>query len=264
MDERDRTEKRYASAGIGYPIGFDEVALETIDLIAEKAKVVQVEKGYYLHYIDPSGAELWQYHSEDGEPNQLKPYFEGNTTYFAFLNMIIRNHDCGFYGIGASCSDEPIHRKEDVKLFMSVVLPTGHAYKNLLNKSVQLKVTAIPKSGTQLLDFSYTKKTWNKFKENNSVIPFLAKDFVKDETGEYPLFEGNNQIFLLIQKVEQKTNTSNGREFIHVTGEVDKGFLLDVVVETTFFPPEAVLPGRSMYGEFTLHGVLIDKNGKRV
>lgn len=258
-----RTEKRYPPAGIGYPIGFDEVALEVLDLLDEKGKKVSVGNGHYVQYKDPSGAELWRYFYENGEgEGSVEPYFEGIRIHPAFLNMVVKNPDYGFEGVGASVGQPGISRMEEVEVFMAVVFPTGRAYQNLRDTTVNLKVTAIPQTGVKLLDFSYTEKMWAQMKESGR-IPFLASSFVADDTGRFPVFRGENQLFTLIKKVEKKINASNGREFLHIIGEVDQGHLLDIVVETIFFPGE-LLPGRSLFGTFTLHGMIVDDQGNRL
>lgn len=261
MNDAKRSELRYPIAGIGYPIGFDEVALETLELLDEKAERVPYEKGEFLRYADPSGAELWRHLDEESNYGPLYPYFEGEITHRAFLNMVVKNYDHGFAGVGASCGDQDISSMEEVKVFMAVNLPAGHAYQNLRDTAVDLKVTAIPETGVNLMDFGKTEELWAQMKSQGT-IPFLASDFVPNEAGKYPTFEGNNQVFTLIRKVEKKTNASNGREFLHVIGEIDKGYLLDIVVETIFFPGE-ILPGRSMLGNFNLYGMIVNE-GRRV
>jgi|GEM_PF-3851779 len=255
-EDAKRSEKRYPCAGIGYPIGFDEVAEETLELLSQEGKEIQFEEGGYLTYTDPSGAQLWGFSSADGF-GPLLPYFKGAITYHAFLNVVVRNLNFGFKGIGASCGEEGIASMEDAELFMAVMLPIGHMYKDLRDQQVLLKVTAIPKTGVKLIDFSMADRLWKEQKEAG-IIPFLASDFVRDENGAFPPFEGSNEIFLMIRKVSKHVNTSNGREFLHVIGEVNNDYLLDVVVETIFFPGE-VLPGRAMYGTFNLYGMIVDE-----
>ncbi len=243
-------------SNIGFTIDTEEEFVSLIEKSFETASQIEVPWGFYIHFIDSSGAELWTQLNLDGEYIGFHPHFHGTSRRVVALTRQIEGEESeldGMFHAWANPAEltEPesgdypfVFNVPDMKVLDEMVYP----------QNVEIQLTAFATE----LEFYPNEDDY--YGSQDEELQFAIESFMpiglfeEDENGEnpepYAVFSG------VVQQSEIRTNEMTGEEFYWMLvdtlgGEVD-------VVASKELCESLPNPLSIIQGQFWLSGRLLD------
>ncbi len=243
-------------SNIGFNIDTEEEFATLIEKSFETASQIEVPWGFYIHFIDSSGAELWTQLNLDGEFIGFHPHFHGMSRRVVAITRQIEGEDSeldGMFHAWANPAEltEPesgdypfVFNVPDMKVLDEMDYP----------KNVEIQLTAFAS------DLEFYPNEDDYYGSQDEELQFAVESFMpiglfdEDENGEAPepfaVFSG------VVKQSEVRTNEMTGEEFYWMLvdtlgGEVD-------VVASTDLCESLPNPLSIIQGQFWLSGRILD------
>lgn len=242
-------------------IGFEVETMEDFKELVVKAcnrgKEVPADNGYYMHYSDKSGAEIWAQINSENNIIGAHPHFKGKSKRTVCLvNNVEREgtHLDGAYYAWANPKDENNPESGDYPFVFDV--PNFKTNKKIkLPQNVQIQLTA----------FAWSVNCYDSEEEfdkkQNQELKYAVQSFIPSglfsPKGEdtrpaqaHGIFTGN------IIEWEKRTNEFSGKQFYWLLVET-LGGQVDVVADEIYFDEEPKIAG-VIHGQFWLSGCILN------
>jgi hypothetical protein len=243
-------------SNIGFNIDTEDEFATLIEKSFETASQIEVPWGFYIHFIDSSGAELWTQLNLDGEFIGFHPHFHGMSRRVVAITREIEGEDSeldGMFHAWANPTEltEPesgdypfVFNVPDMKVLDEMDYP----------QNVEIQLTAFAS------DLEFYPNEDDYYGSQDEELQFAIESFMpiglfdEDENGESPepfaVFSG------VVQQSEVRTNEMTGEEFYWMLvdtlgGEVD-------VVASTDLCESLPNPLSIIQGQFWLSGRILD------
>jgi hypothetical protein len=243
-------------SNIGFNIDTEDEFASLIEKSFETASQIEVPWGFYIHFIDSSGAELWTQLNLDGEFIGFHPHFHGMSRRVVAITREIEGEDSeldGMFHAWANPTEltEPesgdypfVFNVPDMKVLDEMDYP----------QNVEIQLTAFAS------DLEFYPNEDDYYGSQDEELQFAIESFMpiglfdEDENGESPepfaVFSG------VVQQSEVRTNEMTGEEFYWMLvdtlgGEVD-------VVASTDLCESLPNPLSIIQGQFWLSGRILD------
>ena len=243
-------------SNIGFNIDTEEEFASLIEKSFETASQIEVPWGFYIHFIDSSGAELWTQLNLDGEFIGFHPHFHGMSRRVVAITRQIEGEDSeldGMFHAWANPAEltEPesgdypfVFNVPDMKVLDEMDYP----------QNVEIQLTAFAS------DLEFYPNEDDYYGSQDEELQFAVESFMpiglfdEDENGEAPepfaVFSG------VVKQSEVRTNEMTGEEFYWMLvdtlgGEVD-------VVASTDLCESLPNPLSIIQGQFWLSGRILD------
>jgi hypothetical protein len=243
-------------SNIGFNIDTEDEFATLIEKSFETASQIEVPWGFYIHFIDSSGAELWTQLNLDGEFIGFHPHFHGMSRRVVAITREIEGEDSeldGMFHAWANPTEltEPesgdypfVFNVPDMKVLDEMDYP----------QNVEIQLTAFAS------DLEFYPNEDDYYGSQDEELQFAIESFMpiglfdEDENGEAPkpfaVFSG------VVQQSEVRTNEMTGEEFYWMLvdtlgGEVD-------VVASTDLCESLPNPLSIIQGQFWLSGRILD------
>ena len=243
-------------SSIGFNIDTEDEFATLIEKSFETASQIEVPWGFYIHFIDSSGAELWTQLNLDGEFIGFHPHFHGMSRRVVAITREIEGEDSeldGMFHAWANPTEltEPesgdypfVFNVPDMKVLDEMDYP----------QNVEIQLTAFAS------DLEFYPNEDDYYGSQDEELQFAIESFMpiglfdEDENGESPepfaVFSG------VVQQSEVRTNEMTGEEFYWMLvdtlgGEVD-------VVASTDLCESLPNPLSIIQGQFWLSGRILD------
>lgn len=235
---------------IGLPVGSVEDLAALVDRIAPSCRELPARRGRYLHWRDPSGAELWLQLSRDDELLGVHPHFDGATRTRVGLTSRVAGENAlegGFHGWANPEADDV-----EAGDYPFVFDAPGFGQHG------DARIPGVAE--VQLSAFAHELEVFESVAAFEAAAPegevrFASQSFVPSGLfGEAP--EATAVFTGIVRRADRRTNEQTGRPFYWA--EVDTlGVRVDVVVDPALVttPPA---PGHVVQGSFWLSGRLLD------
>jgi hypothetical protein len=243
-------------SNIGFNIDTEDEFATLIEKSFETASQIEVPWGFYIHFIDSSGAELWTQLNLDGEFIGFHPHFHGMSRRVVAITRQIEGEDSeldGMFHAWANPAEltEPesgeypfVFNVPDMKVLDEMDYP----------QNVEIQLTAFA------YDLEFYPNEDDYYGSQDEELQFAVESFMpiglfdEDENGEAPepfaVFSG------VVQQSEVRTNEMTGEKFYWMLvdtlgGEVD-------VVASTDLCESLPNPLSIIQGQFWLSGRILD------
>ena len=243
-------------SNIGFTIDTEEEFISLIEKSFETASQIEVPWGFYIHFIDSSGAELWTQLNLDGEYIGFHPHFHGISRRVVALTRQIESEESELDGMFHAWAN-PIELTEpesgdypfvfnvpDMKVLDKMDYP----------QNVEIQLTAFA------TDLEFYPNEDDYYGSQDEELQFAVESFMpiglfeEDEEGEnpepYSVFSG------VVQQSEIRTNEMTGEKFYWMLvntlgGEID-------VVASRELCDQLPNPLSIIQGQFWLSGRILD------
>ncbi len=245
-------------SNIGFNIDTEEEFVTLIEKSFETASQIEVPWGFYIHFVDSSGAELWTQLNLDGEFIGFHPHFHGMSRRVVAITRQIEGEDSeldGMFHAWANPAEltEPesgdypfVFNVPDMKVLDEMDYP----------QNVEIQLTAFAS------DLEFYPNEDDYYGSQDEELQFAVESFMpiglfdedEDENEEAPepfaVFSG------VVKQSEVRTNEMTGEEFYWMLvdtlgGEVD-------VVASTDLCESLPNPLSIIQGQFWLSGRILD------
>jgi len=242
-------------SNIGFTIDTEEEFVSLIEKSFETASQIEVPWGFYIHFIDSSGAELWTQLNLDGEYIGFHPHFHGMSRRVVALTRQIEGEESeldGMFHAWANPAELTEPESGDYPFVFNV--PDMRALEAMeYPQNVEIQLTAFA------IELEYYPNEDDYYGSQDEELQFAVESFMpiglfEDEDGEnpepYAVFSG------VVQQSEIRTNKMTGEEFYWMLvdtlgGEVD-------VVASKELCEALPNPLSIVQGQFWLSGRLLD------
>lgn len=238
---------------IGFPTPDETAINEMIMHVIEVAKPVQTQRGLYLVYGDPSGAEIYLQGNFEQELVGFNPHFSGKSRRRVTLTDLIERESSeldGGYQATNDGDDEPF--VFDLPDFRSTVLAE-------LPQTVEIQLTAFGSNDFRIFrtanDYQAAQESDYEYATRMFVAvglqAFDPKDGKIDLAAVRPVAKFAGEVV----ECETRRNELSGEEFNWMLVDTQGG-LIDVVVDPKYVP-FAPRPGFLVSGTFWLSGRIL-------
>jgi hypothetical protein len=242
-------------SNIGFNIDTEDEFAALIEKSFETASQIEVPWGFYIHFIDSSGAELWTQLNLDGEFIGFHPHFHGNSRRVVSLTKEIEGEESELDGMFYAWANpkEPNDPESGEYPFVFNV-PDIKVLNRLEYPSIrEIQLTAFS------IDLEFYPNEDDYYGSQDEELQFAVESFMpiglfsedEEETPEpYAVFSG------VVQQSEVRTNQMTGEKFYWMLvdtlgGEVD-------VVASTDLCESLPNPLSIIQGQFWLSGRILD------
>ena len=242
-------------SNIGFTINSEDEFASLIEKSFETASQIEVPWGFYIHFIDSSGAELWTQLNLEGEFIGVHPHFHGHSRRVVAITKEIEGTETELDGMFHAWANpveltEPesgdypfVFNVPDIKVLDEIDYPQ--------NVEIQLSAFAIELDVYPNEDDYYGSQDEELQFAVESFTPVGLFEEDEDDVPEpYAIFSG------VVQQSEKRKNEMTGEEFYWMLvetlgGEVDVVASLDMCEELP--NPLSVIQG-----QFWLSGRVLD------
>jgi len=243
-------------SNIGFNIDTEEEFASLIEKSFETASQIEVPWGFYIHFIDSSGAELWSQLNLDGEFIGFHPHFHGMSRRVVALTRQIEGEDSeldGMFHAWANPAEATEPESGDYPFVFNV--PDMKVLDEMdYPENVEIQLTAFA------MDLEFYPNEDDYYGSQDEELQFAVESFMpiglfdEDENGENPepfaVFSG------VVQQSEIRTNEMTGEKFYWMLvdtlgGEVD-------VVASPDLCETLPNPLSVIQGQFWLSGRILD------
>ena len=243
-------------SNIGFNIDTEDDFVSLIEKSFETASQIEVPWGFYIHFIDSSGAELWTQLNLDGEFIGFHPHFHGISRRVVSITRQIEGEESeldGMFHAWANPAElsEPesgdypfVFNVPDMKVLDEMDYP----------QNVEIQLTAFA------TDLEFYPNEDDYYGSQDEELQFAVESFMpiglfeEDENDEnpepYAVFSG------VVQQSEKRKNEMTGEEFYWMLVDT-LGGEVDVVVSTDLCE-SLPNPLSIIQGQFWLSGRILD------
>jgi len=243
-------------SNIGFTIDTEDEFASLIEKSFETATQIEVPWGFYIHFIDSSGAELWTQLNLDGEFIGFHPHFHGMSRRVVALTREIASDESELDGMFHAWANpaEPTEPESGDYPFVFNVPDMKVLDEMEYPQNVEIQLTAFAS------DLEFYPNEDDYYGSQDEELQFAVESFMpiglfdEDESGEAPepfaVFSG------VVQQSEVRTNEMTGEKFYWMLvdtlgGEVD-------VVASVELCESLPNPLSVIQGQFWLSGRILD------
>jgi len=243
-------------SNIGFNIDTEDEFANLIEKSFERASQIEVPWGFYIHFIDASGAELWTQLNLDGEYIGFHPHFHGISRRVVSITKEIEGEESELDGMFYAWANpkEPTEPESGDYPFVFNVPDMKVLDEMDYPQLVEIQLTAFAS------DLQFYPNEDDYYGSQDEELQFAVESFMpiglfdNDEEGEVPepfaVFSG------VVQQSEVRTNEMTGEKFYWMLvdtlgGEVD-------VVASTDLCERLPNPLSIIQGQFWLSGRILD------
>jgi hypothetical protein len=243
-------------SNIGFKIDTEEEFLSLIEKSFETATQIEVPWGFYIHFIDSSGAELWTQLNLDGEYIGFHPHFHGVSRRVVAITRQIEGEESELDGMFHAWAN-PVELTEpesgDYPFVFNV--PDMRVLDEMdYPQNVEIQLTAFA------TDLEFYPNEDDYYGSQDEELQFTVESFMpiglfeEDEEGENP--EPYAVFSAVVKQSEVRRNEMTGETFYWMLvdtlgGEVD-------VVASSDLCDELPNPLSVIQGQFWLSGRILD------
>ena len=242
---------------IGFPTPSEQAVNEMIMKVLDLARPVQCPRGFYLKYVDPSGAEIYLQGNFQQELLGFNPHFAGKSRRAVNLARMIERDsselDGGFYAWANPAGEKGEYPFVfDVPDFRTV--EAGD-----LPRPAEIQLTAFASNDFKIYenddDYQAAQQSELKYASKMFVPTGLFSFDEKDQSVDLSVVRPVGMFAGEIREAETKRNELSGENFYWLLIET-LGGAVDVVVDPKYVASEPS-PGGIVSGQFWLSGKIL-------